>query len=165
MEGTELEFLMNSKFNNNFFKEYHLISEEQAKGFITAQRRPLFVICNTDPSWLSGRHWVAFYFTDKQYAEFFDSFGNRPEHYNSNFSQFLQLNSKDGKYKYNSWKLQENESNVCGLYCLLYGVSKLYVKNYADFIFNFSPHNEFENDRKCVQMVEDIFDVRLNVKR
>ena len=159
----DLEFLMNSHFKNGFFKEYHTISEDQAKGFITAKRRPMFIICNTDPSWLSGRHWLAFYFNNENCAEFFDSFGNRPEHYNRNFSQFLELNSKDGKYKFNSWKLQENESNVCGLYCLLFGNSKMTLTNYSDFISNFSPQNQFANDKKCLQMVEDIFKVKLNV--
>ena len=40
------------------------------------RRRPVSLICNTDPSSKSGKHWVAFYFPNDDSApiEFFDSY-------------------------------------------------------------------------------------------
>jgi len=45
---------------------------------------PHLLVCNTDPSYKPGRHWIAIYIEDGR-GEFFDSFGHRPniefEHY------------------------------------------------------------------------------------
>ena len=42
---------------------------------------PCGFVANTDPSTEPGTHWIAFYFPSREKGEFFDSYGNPPEHY------------------------------------------------------------------------------------
>ena len=43
---------------------------------------PCSFIVNTDPSNLSGQHWLAFYFSENKHCTFFDSYGQPPEVFN-----------------------------------------------------------------------------------
>jgi len=47
-------------------------------------------IANEDPSDREGSHWVAFYFTNDGKAEFWDSYGQSPQLYTTNFVEFLE---------------------------------------------------------------------------
>ena len=42
---------------------------------------PYGFVANTDPSTEPGTRWVAFYFPSREKGDFFDSYGNPPEHY------------------------------------------------------------------------------------
>ena len=72
---------------------------------------PCGFVANTDPSTEPGTHWITFYFPSREKGEFFDSYGNPPEHYGFK------------SYKIETWnkhKLQSSWSNVCGQYCIFY---------------------------------------------
>lgn len=75
------------------------------------------VIVNTDPTYLLGRHWVAFYLNQQNELECFDSFGNSPAVYSMYLRQFMKRFSKTS---INPRQLQSGNTNVCGQYCLLY---------------------------------------------
>ena len=66
---------------------------------------------------------MLFYFDGGGRAEFFDSYGKSPEYYNEQFVTCLQRNSV--VQSYNSEKLQNDSSNVCGQYCLFYLIHRL----------------------------------------
>lgn len=51
---------------------------------------PSAYICNTDPTFLPGSHWVVFWIHSPVRAEFYDSFGNLPGYYGVAFDVFLQ---------------------------------------------------------------------------
>ena len=56
---------------------------------------PQSLVANVDASEKLGSHWVAFYFTDHQHGEFFDSYGLLPHRYTKYFEDLLiemQLN-------------------------------------------------------------------------
>jgi hypothetical protein len=36
---------------------------------------PRLLVCNTDPSYKSGQHWIAIFIDERGIGEFFDSFG------------------------------------------------------------------------------------------
>ena len=76
---------------------------------------PCGFVANTDPSTEPGTHWIAFYFPSREKGEFFDSYGNPPEHYGFKFYKIETCNKH---------KLQSLWSNVCGQYCIFY----LYIK-------------------------------------
>ena len=38
-----------------------------------------FYICNTQPDWLPGEHWLAIYIGKQRQAEYFDSYGRPPK--------------------------------------------------------------------------------------
>lgn len=74
-------------------------------------------IANTDPIYSPGQHWIAFYFNENGFMEFFDSYGNSPEQFSPYFKQYM------GNYpsiKVNKKRLQSNDTIVCGQYCLFY---------------------------------------------
>ncbi len=73
-------------------------------------------IVNTDDDSLTGSHWCVIYFNRSSKAEFFDSYGHRPEIYDKNLSQALKQNCSS--FVYNSSRLQNDDSNVCGQFCL-----------------------------------------------
>lgn len=50
---------------------------------------PSAYICNTDPSYLLGSHWVVFWMHSPIQAEFYDSLGNPPVYYDSAFDVFF----------------------------------------------------------------------------
>ena len=79
-------------------------------------RSPCGFIINTDPSTKPGTHWVAFYFPSEQKAEFFDSYGQPPEHYKHIAKDFLNKHV----WTFNTRKLQSAWSGVCGQYCIFY---------------------------------------------
>lgn len=79
---------------------------------------PSAYIVNTEPSNMEGKHWVAFYFDSNGNGEFFDSYGNSPQSYNRTFLTFVLQNAS--KYRYNDIKLQNDDSDVCGQYCVYF---------------------------------------------
>ena len=74
--------------------------------------KPYSFIANTDPSYLPGSHWVAFYVT-KKCIEIFDSYGRE---LCKLFKKFV-----DGKLHYcNDKQVQQIGTSVCGHYCIYY---------------------------------------------
>ena len=115
-----------------------------------------FVIVNTEPSYLPGAHWVAFYKNKSQTIEFFDSFGMLPKYYTDNFVKFICKNSCKSFFLYNDNQIQSNYSNICGLYCLLFYVSVSRNEPFYKFLNKFQC-NKSLNDIYCLYSVEDIF--------
>jgi hypothetical protein len=71
---------------------------------------PSCIISNTMPRNHKGLHWIAFYYKNKNTVEYWDSYGNSLKSYNIK----LHVN------KYNKNVLQKYNSNVCGLYCVMF---------------------------------------------
>ena len=69
------------------------------------------LIANTDPSSSPGQHWVAF-MRKKGNNFFFDSYGMKPSH-------FPPWRHFDG-WSHNAMDLQQDESDVCGDYCIFF---------------------------------------------
>lgn len=160
MDTEELLYLINKKKRLETYIPTKVISENEAMGKIS--KKPLLLICNTDPVWLPGKHWVVFYFPEKGLPEFFDSFGKRPETYAKDFQSFLIHNSKNGSYLMNTWQLQRNGSNVCGPYCILYVDSKYQNVSFDGFVQQFNAFFQQNNDLKCVEKIQTLFNVYLN---
>ena len=89
-----------------------------------------FYVCNTDASFLPGKHWVVTCMIDNC-REYFDSLGGRINE--EEFIQFL-----GGHYNYVLVQTQEPLSLVCRQYCLFYmclrvrGYSMNYIVNLLD---------------------------------
>ena len=85
---------------------------------------PSAYICNTDPSYLPGSHWIVFWIHSPHYAEFYDSLGKPPEYYGEAFEIFLQNNC--GSCVYNNIQIQNKKSVTCGYHILFYLWMKCY---------------------------------------
>ena len=79
--------------------------------------KPTLIICNTDPSFKKGEHWILFYF-NKKIVEFFDPLGNDINVYGSEFVDFIS--KFVNQYKVCKFRTQPYKSNLCGEYCLYY---------------------------------------------
>ena len=78
-------------------------------------RAQRFVI-NTYSCDREGTHWVAFHFPKEEPAEFLDSFGRAPETYHRRFRNVLIANGP--QYKFNTVRLQPEDGDTCGQYCV-----------------------------------------------
>ena len=103
----------------------------------------------TDPSTEPGTLWVAFYFPSREKGEFFDSYGNPPEHYG-----FKSYNIET----WNQHKLQSSWSNVCGHYCIFYLYHK--SRGYSmSKIVNLFTNNTNKNDCSVACYVKEHFNI------
>ena len=79
--------------------------------------KPKIVVCNTDTSDQSGKHWVLFLFNGSV-VEFFDSLGNDPSYYGEEFINFMTQFAT--MCAYNSVRMQPKGTSICGHYCVAY---------------------------------------------
>lgn len=116
-------------------------------------KRPAIVIANTDPSYKSGQHWIAFYFDVYNKAEFFDSYGQQP--LNFEFLTFLTKNCT--KFNSNKQQIQGYFSNTCGHYCLLFSLYKSQDRSLKLFLRQFKKNDYDFNDKKVIQLYKKCF--------
>ncbi len=115
---------------------------------------PCGFVANTDPSTEPGTHWVVFHFPNPKTCEFFDSYGQKPEHYSESFKTYL----KPFEQERNVRKLQSSWTEVCGHYCIFY----LYQRacgHSLNNIVNMFGNNTLSNDRKVSCYVKKYFDI------
>lgn len=93
---------------------------------------PSAYICNTDPSHLPGQHWVVVWMETPRKAEFFDSLGQCPEHYDDRIKDFIIRNSE--KFKCNEIRLQKRNSTTCGYHVLFYLLMKCRHYTLSDIV-------------------------------
>ena len=88
------------------------------------------LICNVDPFWLPGGHWVCV-FVDQhsEVYDFFDSYGKHFKTYGNHFSALNQC-----CVNVNNIVMQLLVSNICGQYCLVYAYFKSYELNLNAFV-------------------------------
>lgn len=104
----------------NFNINYHVTAANELMNLSFDLLHPTLVICNVDPSWLPGSHWVSVFIDRKKdICEFFDSYGNSYVLYGKYFSFLSYFNPV-----INSNTLQAPNSNICGQYCLVYAYYK-----------------------------------------
>ena len=87
------------------------------------QQNRWFLVCNCCPSTKRGHHWVAVFYNHGS-IEFFDSFSLSPWAYDVRMTTFLHYTSRAREILYNDVRLQEIDSDVCGHYCILFGVAR-----------------------------------------
>lgn len=82
---------------------------------------PCFLVLNTDLSFQSGQHWVVLYINSFR-CEFFDSLGHPPSFYHKHWEKLLEKYSSN--FAYNKVCLQDDESALCGEFCIFYIVMR-----------------------------------------
>jgi hypothetical protein len=99
----------------------------------TITQYPSAFIVNTQPLPMPGEHWVAIIMRSPSQAEFFDSLGKSPADYNQDIQKFLTLNSVQCNFK--SIRLQPRNSDLCGLYVLVFLIARLCFKNSLNHVY------------------------------
>lgn len=147
MDSDQLENLLNQYEVMRRVPHYVLSADEIPYKI----HKPSAFIVNVDVSTKPGSHWVAFYFPKDNYPEFFDSLGQKPEHYNIQFQNFLIYNGT--KYIHNLNRIQEYGTNTCGLYCVYYIVRRTLGRSYNCLLKPFNFDNLMENE----DFIESVF--------
>jgi len=101
---------------------------------------PCGLIVNTDPQTEKGSHWLALYFPNREMAEFFDSYGNPPDFYQTNFKNFL--NSHSRQWTYNHRCLQSLSSSMCGQFCVYFLINRMLLEIVKSFSSNLTVNDQ-----------------------
>ena len=134
---------LNSK-TNNFFDG--IFSYDT---LVNIKLKPTLLICNTDPSYKPGKHWVLFFFK-KNEVDFYDSMGKDISFYGT---EFLSLVEKFGlKYNMCNIRTQPVNTSLCGVYCLYYA----YLKCSKDYEME-TIVNKMTNPDYVLKVVEEQF--------
>lgn len=104
---------------------------------------PSAFIINTQPLPFPGEHWVAVIIHSSSEADFFDSLGKPPENYKE-IENFIYKNSSHCNFKCK--RLQPSYSDLCGLYVLVYLISRLCFKMSLSRVYGLFPSNIQLND-------------------
>ena len=106
-------------------------------------RYPSAFIINTQPLPLPGEHWVTVIIHSSSEADFFDSLGKHPENYQE-IENFINKNSKYCNFKCK--RLQPSYSDLCGLYVLVFLISRLCLKLSVSSAYGLFSSNIQRND-------------------
>ena len=112
-----------------------------------------FYIVNSDPSNKPGKHWFCVYLTSV--PEFFDSLGHSPTYYSKDIERLLIQNGPD--YIYNSQRLQNYDSILCGQYCIYYIIMRAMGYSINGIVNNFSKTHLKCNDQSIITFMNELF--------
>lgn len=111
---------------------------------------PSCFIVNTDPRDQPGEHWLALYFNESGFCEFFDSLARSPSYYNlANY-----LNKSSTGWTWNRRRLQSDASDFCGFYAVLFLLYR--SENRLSHFFNEFYFKHYNNDQKIFRTIKEI---------
>ena len=90
------------------------------------------IIVNTDIHSNPGKHWCAIYNDGEGHIVFFDSFGRTPAQNSAHIMRWI--NKRVKTLEYNKMQLQSGQSNVCGLYSILFLRQQLLGMSLQEFV-------------------------------
>ena len=96
-------------------------------------RRPLLIVCNTDPHDKPGEHWIVMYIGSNGVGEYFDSYGLYPQKV---FENYILRNCST--LLWNKKALQSVISRFCGHYCVFFSLFKVLEYEMKDIVDCFS---------------------------
>ena len=117
-------------------------------------------VANTDPAHRPGEHWVAFYFHPNGTCYYFDSYGLPPAR--QSFHDFMGRNAES--WTGNLKRIQHHQSNVCGHYCIFFGVHICRGLSMQDIVKMFDADKKM-NDLMAVDFVEHYYPISHDVVR
>ena len=102
---------------------------------------PSLVIVNLDYSTDKGSHWVVLHQVNNEVLEHFNSAGKQPKRdiVNNLFSNALS-------YKYNNKRVQNYQTDTCGLFCLYYSYHSSRGRTMQSILSDFSVNLKSNED-------------------
>lgn len=131
-------YLILDKYISNVYK--NVIASDELKQ-INNESESIFIV-NTDPGYMKGTHWVAIY-SKRGYCELFDSLGNDPSKYGSDFKQFM---NQYETFVYSNIQIQSINSTKCGIFCIYYCYYKARGYSIEQIVDTFSTDTWVNND-------------------
>ena len=124
----------NGVFSRNNLSEYNSIKKIKNVAYII----------NLDEYANVGTHWIAL-FSKKNEIVYFDSFG--VEYIPEEIKEFIKTFPGNKNIKTNIFRVQEDNSIMCGYFCIGFIDFMLASKKLADYTNLFSPHHLKKNDK------------------
>lgn len=115
MNSTEINAILRARCRGQFIGVFAIDRLPQS----LPPKRPLLLVCNTDPHDKPGRHWTAVYIGEESKGEYFDSFCDAPPPLMRNY-----LNKFCVTWSTNVRQLQSAASRFCGQYVIFYTLFK-----------------------------------------
>lgn len=113
---------------------------------------PTFIVSNLDSDNQPGSHWVAIHVGKNNIGQYFDSFGRAPTGFHRAF-----LNRNCRMWDYNSKKIQNDLTSVCGEYCLVYLYHIFHGQSMKNFVKIFDRDETLTNDAIVYDLFKSYF--------
>ena len=117
-----------------------------------------FIICNTDISTGSGKHWFCIYRFNQQLIECFDSLGVNTD---LKKNQLIKACNFQGALKLivNNTQIQSGVSDTCGQFCLMFIIERLHNPdlNFDELLNESFLEDCNENEKNLNIFFDDIF--------
>ena len=135
MDSFKISFILEN--NTNTRKIFQGVRAADQIPRVVGRKPSLFVV-NTDTALGEGEHWVVFYFSRNQPAEFFDSVGHSPDFYRTNFRNLLISEGCRGQFMYNTMPLQAQNTSSCGEFCLYFSFYRALNYSFEEIVSTFT---------------------------
>ena len=137
-------FLMPPHPLTNFEIQKYYENEPRFNGVFSRDNLPKKIkdgayVINLDEHADTGTHWIALFYKKNEIV-YFGSFG--VEHIPEEIKEFIGNKS----IKANIFRVQANNSVMCGSFCIVFVDFMLAGKNFTDYRNFFSPHDFKKND-------------------
>lgn len=153
MNTFELESLLkNNLFTRKVFEGVYAADIIPDRKHI---KKPLIIV-NTHPKNMKGEHWLAFY-VSRNKLEIFDSSGSLQNRKNVFLKKYLKKNFSGVLIEFNTGYIQSFDSNICGIYCAVFGLYRARKKSFKSFLNLFDSSNLVKNDAKVMKIFKKNF--------
>lgn len=115
MDSTEIDRLLRARCRGQFVGVFAV----DRLPLRLPPKRPLLIVCNTDPHDRPGKHWIVLYVDRNSRGEFFDSL-----HQPAPLTIKNYLNKICTSWSTNTRQIQSAASRFCGHYCIFYCLFK-----------------------------------------
>ena len=113
-----------------------------------------FIICNTDISSGTGKHWFCIIRSNKKFVECFDSLGFQEQSKKTALLSALKFN-RISEIKINTTPVQLSNTDTCGKFCLMFIIERLHN---PDMPFDELINDIFSDDcKKNEELVANFF--------
>lgn len=134
MNGNEIDLILsNNEHTKDLYDGVYAVDNLMKLTF-----KPRLLICNTDVSTSSGKHWVLMLFKS-DIVEFFDPLGKDPNEYHTDFVKYMSQYGTHCKYMVGN--IQEINSSLCGHYCVLYSIYRCMSVSMIDVLYRLNMLN------------------------
>jgi len=112
-----------------------------------------FFVCNTDPSFSKGKHWIAFLNIEKPYCEIFDSLGVKMHELEQHFHFKQKLN-----FIYNTNSFQSDQSKLCGLFVINFIIERMLNQTmpFEEILENIFSDDKLLNDKIVTEFCSNL---------
>ena len=121
----------------------------------TVESSRFAIIINSDPHYLPGTHWLAFFRDSPDSVfEFYDSLAQDPSSYGEDFINFIKL--QGGNCRRSLIQIQDVKQTTCGNHCVFYLYKRLRGFLMDEIVNEFDHKDLTKNDHFVVRFTDQV---------